>query len=83
MVSKTKWLYLSIPALMAAIFGLLHHYIVTGGVWFQWTQLLTLPTPVYPFWHHEPLIAMAFVGWITLLVVYLVKRNMVKKWGEQ
>ncbi len=72
MVSKAKWLYLSVLALMAAIFGLVHQKLFTFGGWFNWEQ----------FWHHEPLIAMSFVGWITLLVVYLVERSMVKKWGN-
>ncbi len=71
MANSLKWLYLSILALMAAIFGLVHHYLVTGGVWWQWSD----------FWHHEPLIAMAFVGWTVLLVVYLVERNKTKE-GE-
>ena len=65
MVNKAKWLYLSMLALMAAIFGLVHQKLFTSGGWFNWEQ----------FWHHEPLIAMASVGWITLLFVYLVERN--------
>lgn len=69
MANSLKWLYLSILALMAAIFGLVHHYFVTGGVWWQCSD----------FWHHEPLIAMAFVGWAVLLVVYLVERNRIKE----
>ena len=32
-VNKSKWLYLSILTLMTAIFGLVYHYFVTGGVW--------------------------------------------------
>lgn len=63
---------LAIIAFSLGVWGLIHHYLVTG-LWWQWSD----------FWHHEPLIAMAFVGWITLLFIYLVERSMVKRWGEQ
>lgn len=63
MVSKAKWLYLSVLALMAAILGLVHHYFVTGGIWWQWTD----------FWHHEPLIAMCFVCSLSLIAGYLLR----------
>ena len=41
-------LLLGALALLLGIFGLVHHYILTG-LWFQWHQ----------FWHHESLIAIA------------------------
>jgi uncharacterized membrane protein YozB (DUF420 family) len=64
-----RWLFLSILSLMAAIFGLVHHYIVTGGVWWQQSD----------FWHHESLIAIAFIVGITLLIVYLSERWQVRR----
>jgi len=63
MRNKSKWLYLSILSLVMVVFGLLHQKLSSGGEWFNWKQ----------FWHHEPLIAIAFVAWITLLVVYLAE----------
>jgi membrane protein implicated in regulation of membrane protease activity len=63
-VVNIRWLFLSILSLIAAVFGLVHHYVVTGGVWWQPSD----------FWHHEPLIAIAFIVGITLLTVYLSER---------
>ena len=68
-VVKTKWLYLSILSLMAAVIGLVHHYIVTGVVWWQQSD----------FWHHESLIAIALIVGITLLIVYLSERWQTKR----
>ena len=64
-----RWLFLSILSLMAAILGLVHHYVVTGGVWWQQSD----------FWHHESLIAIAFIVGITLLIVYLSERWQVRR----
>jgi len=65
MFNKAKWLYLSVPAFIAGILGLVHHYLVTGGVWWQWSNFL----------HHEPLIGIAFISWFILLAVYLVEKK--------
>jgi len=67
--SKSKWLYLSILALTLAIFGLVHHRFLTEGGWFNWEQ----------FWHHESLIAMAFVAGISFMVVHLAKGGFDKR----
>jgi len=68
-VVNIRWLFLSILSLMAAIFGLVHQkYFILGG-WFNWQQ----------FWHHESLIAIAFIVGITLLIVYLSERWQTKR----
>ncbi len=73
MVSKTKWLYLSVLALIAAIFGLVHQKLFTPGGWFNWKQ----------FSHHEPLIAIAMIVGVTLLIVYLSERWQTKSNEKQ
>ena len=65
MVNSLKWLHLSILSLASVVFGLVHQKLVTSGGWFNWEQFL----------HHESLIAMAFVGFIVLLVVYLAEKR--------
>jgi len=51
-------------AFLLGIFGLVHHYVVTGR-WFDWGTM----------WHHEPLIAMCFAAGISLLVGKFLKRR--------
>ena len=69
MYSKSKWLYLSILSLIAAIFGLVHHYSVTiNHRWFDWESMF----------HHEPLIAIALIVGVTLLIVYLSEHWQIK-----
>ena len=68
MANESKWLYLSIISSLLLASGLVHQKLFTMAGWFNWGQ----------FWHHEPLIAMAFVAWITLLFVYLVEG----RWGK-
>jgi len=53
-------------ALGLGVFGLVHHRIVSG-LWWQWRDVLTLPTLTYPFWHHEPLIVLCFLVAFVLL----------------
>lgn len=65
MHSESKWLYLSILSSTLAFFGLAHQKFFTSAGWFNWEQ----------FWHHEPLVATAFVTWIVLLVVNLAERR--------
>ena len=69
MHSNAKWLYLSTLGSMLTVFGLAHQKFFTSTGWFNWEQ----------FWHHEPLIAMAFVTWIILLVVFLTEG----KWDKR
>ncbi len=64
MYIESKWLYLAILSLMAAIFGLVHQKFFTSEGWVNWKQ----------FSHHEPLIAFALIVGITLLIVYLSER---------
>ena len=66
---NAKWLYLSILSLVLAIIGLVHHYFVTGGIWWQWSD----------FWHHESLIAIAFIVYITSFTAYLLERRQDKR----
>ncbi len=73
MYSESKWLYLSILSLMAAIFGLVHQKLLTSGGWFNWKQ----------FSHHEPLIAIALIVGVTLLIVYLSERWQTKSNEKQ
>ena len=47
------------------IFGLWHHWYVTGGVFFQWGQ----------FWHHEPLIAMCVSAGVAFLIADFIRRT--------
>jgi len=72
MHSKFKWLYPAILSLILAILGLVHQKFFTSGGWFNWEQ----------FWHHEPLIAIAFVVSIIILVIYLYRRSRIKKREE-
>ncbi len=74
MYSKSKWLYLSILSLIAAIFGLVHHYSVTiNHRWFDWESMF----------HHESLIAIALIVGVTLLMVYLSERWQAKRQERQ
>ncbi len=58
---------------MAALGGLIHHKIVSGG-WWDWSQLFTLPNLTYPFWHHEPLIAMAVTAGVAFLIASIRRK---------
>ncbi|HEY31490.1 MAG TPA: hypothetical protein G4O10_00100 [Dehalococcoidia bacterium] len=49
-------LILGVLALLLGVFGLVHHWYLTG-LWFSWEQ----------FWHHEPLIAIAFCVGVALM----------------
>ncbi|UCB42274.1 MAG: hypothetical protein JSV77_07345 [Dehalococcoidales bacterium] len=49
-------LVLGAIALSLSVFGLVHHWYLTGR-WFSWEQ----------FWHHEPLIAIALCVGIALM----------------
>ena len=52
-----------------SIFGLVNHWFVTGGIWFQWEQ----------FWHHESLISLAFWTGIVLILVCLHIERMCRR----
>jgi hypothetical protein len=43
---------------LLAIFGLVHHYLITGGVWWEWSDI----------WHHESLIVLCCGVAIALMV---------------
>ena len=49
-------IFLGILALLLGVFGLVHHYYLTG-LWFQWDQ----------FWHHEALVAIAVCVGVALI----------------
>jgi len=52
-----------------AIFGLVHHFVVTGGVWWQMEQFMNSL-------HHENLIVLCIVAGVSLIVgKYLVKKG--------
>jgi hypothetical protein len=57
-------LFLGALALLLGIFGLVHHYAITG-LWFQWSQ----------FWHHEPLVAIAFCVGVALITTSFIGRR--------
>lgn len=59
--------YLASMFFAVGIFGILHHRL-TSGTWWQWGDILTLPTTTYPYWHHEPLILILFLTGGVLLI---------------
>jgi len=48
LVRSIQELKLGLLFIFLALFGLVHHFVVTGGTWWSWAD----------FWHHEPLIAL-------------------------
>jgi len=46
------------------LLGMLHQRLLTGGGWFNWSQ----------FWHHEPLIAVAFALGAGVLLAEVLRR---------
>lgn len=54
-------IFLGVVALLLGVFGLVHHYTLTG-LWFQWED----------FWHHEPLVAIAVCVGVALIATSII-----------